>query len=93
MPVGLQYRLKCGDPRAQQRAIRLGRSMPLVLLLMAVAAALSLGLSGSMYLGLLAGSLAAGLGAVWLVSWVDRRMNLSRAAGPVFVVVFCGLVR
>lgn len=74
------------------RAEPLGGSMPLVLLVMAIALAVSLGLSGSFVFGALGGVLAATLGGAWLVSWAAPRMTLSRGAIPLFVVLYSGLV-
>ncbi len=75
----------------EARAGTLGRSMPLVLMLISTALSLCLALSGSLLYGGLGGVVAAMCGGLWWVSWFDRGMSLARPAIPNFVVVFAGL--
>ena len=74
------------------KADRLGTSMPIVMAMMAAAAAVALDRSGSYVYGTLAGALAATLGAIWVVSWASPRMTLERAAVPPFAVAYAGLI-
>ena len=74
------------------RAERLGPAMPLVLHIPAAALPAALHWSDAAILSALAAGFAAVLGAVWVASWVNRRMNLARGAVPIFATSFAGLV-
>lgn len=78
------------------RATDLGASMPLVLLVMAIGLTLTQITARSIVMTNLAAVLAGALGGLWVVSWFTTRLTLSRAAIPVFVVIYaasivCGL--
>lgn len=75
------------------RATRIGASMPLILLLMAIALSISQTVSGlSIKMGSLGGVLSGALGGIWVVSWMSPRIALARAAVPVFVVIYAGSI-
>ena len=74
------------------RAERLGSAMPSILLLLSITTAVTLGLSHSLVLASLGGVLAASMGAIWLVSLVNRRMGISHGLIPGFATIHSGLL-
>lgn len=74
------------------RSTRLGRSALFPWLILFAGLAVVLVRVQAFKLGLLSGSIASALGAGWLVSRWDRRMDLSRGTVPVLSVLFAGLL-
>jgi hypothetical protein len=74
------------------RADRLGPAMPLVLMVSAIGMSVTQRLADSVIFALLSAALAATMGGVWVVSWFNPRMNLARAAIPIYALVYAGLL-